>query len=134
MLKKSDFMHPKGVKALDGAQVPFWFWNDTLEDGELKRQAALMYDAGIKGCAPHARTGFRGGYLDDAWMAHFETVLEEQKKRGGTLWIYDEFNWPSGTGGGEITKNEEFREKYLMFHRVDVPAGTVFRKCDPGGL
>ena len=49
MLKKSDFMHPKGVKALDGAQVPFWFWNDTLEDGELKRQAALMYDAGIKG-------------------------------------------------------------------------------------
>lgn len=127
LLKKSDFMHPKGVKALDGAQVPFWFWNDTLEDGELKRQAALMYDAGIKGCAPHARTGFRGGYLDDAWMAHFETVLEEQKKRGGTLWIYDEFNWPSGTGGGEITKNEEFREKYLMFHRVDVPAGTVFR-------
>jgi len=34
--------------------VPFWSWNDRLEDGELRRQIALMQEGGWGGFFVHA--------------------------------------------------------------------------------
>ena len=36
--------------------IPFWSWNDKLEEGELRRQVRLMGDAGMGGflCMPEA--------------------------------------------------------------------------------
>lgn len=125
-MKKNDFLHPQQTSALNEAQAPFWFWNDKLEDEELLRQLELMSENGIQASAPHARTGFLGDYMDDEWLHHIKLVLDYKREHGEKMWIYDEFNWPSGMAGGEVTKHEEFREKYLLFERCDVPAGTTF--------
>ena len=41
--------------------VPFWSWNGTLEEDELKRQIDLMIDKGIYGAFMHARAGINYG-------------------------------------------------------------------------
>jgi len=125
---REKFGLPDKVREWDEAQVPLWFWNDKLEDEELKRQMEQMTQAGIKCNAPHARMGFVGEYLDTDWMNHFETILKYKKALGEKLWIYDEFNWPAGMAGGMVTKQEELRERYLFFEKIEVPAGTVYRK------
>lgn len=125
---KEKFVQPDIVAEWDEAQVPLWFWNDKLEDAELKRQMECMTWAGVKCNAPHARMGFVGEYLDEDWMNHFETVLKYKKEHNEKLWIYDEFNWPAGMAGGLVTKHEELREKYLLFEKIEIPAGTVYRR------
>lgn len=126
-MKKEEFINSQQVQALDEAQTPFWFWNDHLEDEELLRQLQLMSEKGIRSAAPHARTGFPDGYMDEEWLHHIKLVLDYKREHNEKMWIYDEFNWPSGMAGGEVTKHEEFREKYLLFERCEVPAGTPFR-------
>ncbi len=132
-MDEKDFRHPEHKKEYDEAQVPLWFWNDKLEKAELEHQMKLMTEAGITCNAPHARTGFVGGYLDKEWMEHINTVIEYKKQNGERLWIYDEFNWPAGTANGQVTKHEEYREKYLQLQRFLVPANTRFRR-QPGSI
>lgn len=126
-MKKEYFANPKGVLEYNEAQSPLWFWNDRLEKNELENQLSLMTEKGITCNAPHARTGFEGGYLDDDWMEHMKTVIDYKTEHGETMWLYDEFNWPSGIANGKVTKNEDLREKYLSFQRIFVPANTRFR-------
>lgn len=38
-------------------QVPFWFWNDALDDGEIRRQMADFREHGVYGFVIHARKG-----------------------------------------------------------------------------
>ncbi|MDO5425503.1 MAG: hypothetical protein Q4F41_17465 [Eubacteriales bacterium] len=126
-MKKEDFRKPEHVSAWNEAQSPLWFWNDKLEQEELVRQLTLMTEKGVACNAPHARTGFEGGYLDEEWMANIKTVLDYKAAHGETMWLYDEFNWPAGIANGEVTKNEDYREKFLTIQRFFVPAGTRFR-------
>ena len=126
-MKKEVFRNPENVAELGEAQAPFWFWNDRLEEGEIGSQLELMTEKGITCAAPHARGGFEGGYLDEEWMAHIRQVVDYKRAHGETMWFYDEFNWPSGGANGEVTKEEDYREKYLTLNRFYVPANTRFR-------
>ncbi|WP_035776438.1 glycosyl hydrolase, partial [Butyrivibrio sp. VCB2001] len=123
--------NPESVKGLDEAQCPLWFWNDKLENEELVRQLRLMSEVGVKSCNPHARTnggeGFIGGYLDDEWFDHIKTVVDYKKESGEPMWLYDEIDWPAGTCGRSLTRNEDFREHYLVFETHEIPAGSVFK-------
>ena len=132
-MERKHFEHPEKVKSLGEAQAPLWFWNDKLEKEELLRQLEQMSAKGVTCNAPHARTGFEGDYLDEEWMEHIRTVVDYKKKNNETMWLYDEFNWPAGIANGEVTKDENFREKYLYIRRFDVPANTRFR-CQPEKL
>lgn len=127
------FEHPEAEKKLGEAQVPLWFWNDKLDNEELVHQMELMTSKGVACNAPHARTGFEGDYLDDEWMNHIRTVVDYKAEQQETMWLYDEFNWPAGIANGEVTKDENYREKYLFIQRFEVPANTRFR-CQPEKL
>ena len=37
--------------------IPFWSWNDRLEEGELRRQIGRMQELGMGGFFMHARGG-----------------------------------------------------------------------------
>ena len=47
--------------------IPFWFWNGTLEPGELKRQMGMMKEQGICGAFMHARAYITTPYLEKEW-------------------------------------------------------------------
>lgn len=116
---------------LDEAEVPLWFWNDKLETDELIRQLKMKTDIGVKCTNPHARTnngdGFIGGYLNDEWFNNIGTVVSYKKKHNESMWLYDEIDWPAGSCGQSITKDENNREQYITIEKHIIPAGEAFR-------
>ena len=47
--------------------APFWSWNDTLTEEELRRQIGQLQGAGYGGFFMHSRVGLETEYLSDAW-------------------------------------------------------------------
>lgn len=95
------------------APFPFWFWNGTLDKKELVRQMALMREKGISEFLIHARSGLATRFLSEEWFDLVGAVIEEAARTGMKAWIYDEFNWPSGSAGQEITRDQANIEHYL---------------------
>ena len=87
--------------------IPFWSWNDKLEDGELRKQINNMYDLGMKGFFMHARMGLETEYLSDEWYHAIDVCIDEARKLGMEAWSYDENGWPSGFGGEKVLENPE---------------------------
>lgn len=92
---------------------PFWAWNGELQKEELLRQIHVMKEMGFGGFFMHSRTGLETEYLGDEWFQLVNLCAKEAKKLGLEAWLYDEDRWPSGTAGGMVTIEEEFRRKYL---------------------
>ena len=122
---------------------PLWFWNDTrVEAEELLRQMSLHKEAGYGGLSilPFGKD-FGPEYLTDAYFEVYRLCLEEAKKQGLTLWIYDEYGFPSGTAG-DINGDGvgRFKQKYpehtyKRLDRIDyIPrSGLVFEQELPPG-
>ena len=85
--------------------IPFWSWNDLLEEGELRRQIRDMKALGMRGFFMHARGGLETEYMSEAWFDAVRVCVDEAKKLGMEAWAYDENGWPSGFAGGELLKD-----------------------------
>ena len=97
------------------AVVPFWMWNDKLERKKLSLQLQEIKERGMNQVIIHPRFGLETPYLSEKWFEMMEFVINEARKNGMKLWIYDELNWPSGYAGGEVLKkNPELCAKHLV--------------------
>ncbi len=99
--------------------VPFWSWNNALDEGELVRQIEEMHSVGIGGFIMHARTGLSDEYLGEKWFSCIGACLKKARELGMSAWCYDENGWPSGFVGGKLLENKDFHAKYLALERGD---------------
>lgn len=99
--------------AITHGSIPFWSWNDKLEENELRRQINNMYDMGMKGFFMHARMGLETEYMSDEWYQAVDICLDEARKLGMEAWCYDENGWPSGFGGGKVLRNPENHATFI---------------------
>lgn len=112
--------------------VPFWSWNEKLDEEETRRQIRLMHEAGIGGFFMHARGGLQTEYMGEEWFRNVAAGIDEAKKLGMYAWAYDENGWPSGFGGGAVNgKGEYYCQKYLRFG--DVPDKPEHKIADVDG-
>jgi len=80
---------------------PLWFWNDTrVEKDELIRQMRNHKESGYGGLSilPFGKN-FKPDYLSEDYFEMYRICIEEAEKLGISLWIYDEYGFPSGTAG-----------------------------------
>lgn len=98
----------------DYRPVPFWSWNDKLEQKKLKEQIHWMHDNGIGGFFMHARSGLQTEYLSEEWMQCIEACQQEAEKLDMKAWVYDENGWPSGFAGGKLLEDEKNHDKYIQ--------------------
>jgi hypothetical protein len=126
MIKKifDEFKNPKS----NFRGKPFWAWNGKLEKEELIRQIHVMKDMGMGGYFCHSRTGLVTEYLGDEWFEFINACADEGEKLGLETWLYDEDRWPSGTAGGLVTENPEYRLKYIRLSIL--PASDFVWKDD----
>ncbi len=75
---------------------PFWFWNGTLEVGEIRKQIKQMVDHGVYGAYAHQRDGLQTPYLSEEWWTVIGQALEAAREYGFSLCMVDDFEWPSG--------------------------------------
>lgn len=106
---RSEFRHfPE-----DFSLAPLWYWNDRLDDRELARQLREMKRKHVTQAMIFCMAGMQQEYLSEAYFERFRFTLNEARKLGMKIWVYDDYCWPSGLAGGII--NEKYPE-HLMTH------------------
>ncbi len=109
--------------------TPFWAWNCKLEEEELLRQIGVMQQMGFGGFHMHVRSGMDTPYLSDEFMKLIRACTDEAERREMLAWLYDEDRWPSGFAGGLVTKDPQYRIRYLLFtptpYEQDAGSGRV---------
>ncbi len=104
--------------------APFWAWNTKLSPDELRRQIRIFHEMGLGGFFMHARVGLNTPYLSDEFFECINACADEAEKLNMRAWLYDEDRWPSGAAGGLVTKNKEFRIRYLIPVEIE-PGGEL---------
>lgn len=84
--------------------LPFWFWNDDLQDDELLRQIHEFHAKGFGGFLLHPRVGLsrRIGYLTDEFFRLVRLAVDEAAKLEMKVVLYDEGSYPSGSAAGQV--------------------------------
>ena len=75
-----------------------------------------------------------GDYLrnEEHWKA-LRRGVEEAKKRGMSLWLYDERGYPSGNAGGQtMAGHPEWEARGLLVAQAECHGGWVVLACPPG--
>ena len=80
----SDLHHTFANPPREFGILPFWFWNDDLQDAELIRQIHEFYAKGFGGFLLHPRVGLsrRIGYLTDEFFRLVRLAVDEAATLG----------------------------------------------------
>ncbi|MBI3698165.1 MAG: hypothetical protein HY238_25435, partial [Acidobacteria bacterium] len=82
--------------------MPLWVWNDELEWPRLSEQLAQFRRQGMGGVFVHPRPGLMTEYLGEEWFRLWKLSIDEGKRLGLFVNIYDENSYPSGFAGGHV--------------------------------
>ncbi|MBL8027001.1 MAG: hypothetical protein JNL74_11355 [Fibrobacteres bacterium] len=84
--------------------MPFWFWNDALDENEIIRQIADFQKHGVHGFVIHPRVGLPRTiqFMSDGMLNFMEMAVREAQKRGMKVVLYDEGIYPSGSASGQV--------------------------------
>lgn len=103
---------------------PFWFWNGEMDDEQIRHQISEMAAQGVGGFFICARQGLTVPYLSQAWFHKVRFAVKEAKSKGMKVWLYDEYPYPSGMAGGEVTlEMPEAKQRALLHHTGRVSHG-----------
>jgi len=123
------------VRPLPTGFYPFWFLNSRLEEDEIRWQIRQMASQGIRGFFLHCRQGMDTPYLSEAFFRLMVAAVDEARKTGLVVHLYDEFPYPSGAAGGEVTLGEPaFYATALVLTTHDLPAGPARLSLTPGKI
>ncbi|MDO4272974.1 MAG: glycosyl hydrolase [Eubacteriales bacterium] len=95
--------------------TPFWAWNCKMTKEEIDNSLNSLKEMGMGGGHVHCRTGMDNPYMGDEFLSLVKYTNEKCKEMGMLTWLYDEDRWPSGAGGGLVTKDHEYRVRFLLF-------------------
>lgn len=117
--------------------MPFWCWNGKLDKKNLLKQLKDFKEMGMDSVFFHSRTGLETPYLEDEWFDLINACAEKTKELGMKAWIYDEDRWPSGTAGGRVTENPDYRLHFIRatlipsneFDKNKLPSNMVAMYC-----
>lgn len=117
------------------SQSPFWFWNGPLDPNTMREQVRMMADKGVRAAMPHPRFGMdRRLYLEEPFWKAMDAAIDEARKTGSAIWLYDEYNWPSGGAGGRVTDGHpEYYPRGLDYAFVECegPRDFAVEKPEP---
>ena len=111
---------PSSSRGASTPLVPFWFWNDRLEEAEILRQIADFEAHGVHGFVLHPRVGLPRdtGWMSPRLLGFMRVAIEEAARRRMTVFLYDEGMYPSGSSSGQVVATDpRFRCRGLD-HRV----------------
>lgn len=103
--------------------TPFWAWNCHVTKEQIAQQTEDLRQMGMGGAHIHCRTGMAIPYMGEEFMDLVSYAHEQFAEKGMLTWLYDEDKWPSGYGGGLVTRHKEYRERYLVFSPEPVGDG-----------
>ena len=117
---------PTQLKQLPTGFYPFWFWNDRLSADEISWQIAQMAAQGVRGFFIHSRQGLQQPYLSQAFFDMVDVAVAAAKEHGLVVHLYDEYPYPSGVAGGQVTLGQpQYHATELVQRTCDATGGPV---------
>jgi len=118
---------------MENPLIPMGAVTGTPDRKKIYDTLAFYRAQGITQYLIYPRSGCQLHYLQDDWFRVCADFIGCAKELGYTsLWLYDEFNWPSGTCGKTIpAEHPEFRAECLCLVQKDNAFLTVLQR-DPG--
>ena len=124
--------------------IPFLAITGKPVEAEVRAKVAAIQAQGIDSFLIYARSGLELEYMGEEWLKLNEWFCDEAEKRGMKVWLYDEYNWPSGTCKGRVpNENDAWRyTEYGVYRNPDgsyrwttalAPAGWV-NVCEPAAV
>lgn len=95
--------------------TPFWAWNCKVTEEQIDFQTEALKEMGMGGAHIHCRTGMNIPYMSEEFLNRVAYAHEKMKEKQMLTWLYDEDRWPSGYGGGYVTKDSRYRMRFLVF-------------------
>lgn len=95
--------------------VPFWAWNCRMDQETINRIIESLKEMGMGGGHIHCRTGMNHPYMGEEFLSLVKYASEKMAENQMKTWLYDEDRWPSGAGGGLVTKDHAYRIRFLLF-------------------
>lgn len=95
--------------------TPFWAWNCKMTEEEIDNTLDSIQKMGMGGGHIHCRTGMDNPYMSEEFLNLVKYTNDKCKEKGLLTWLYDEDRWPSGAGGGLVTKDHQYRIRFLLF-------------------
>ena len=95
--------------------TPFWAWNCKVTEEQIDFQTEALKEMGMGGAHIHCRTGMNIPYMSEEFLDRVAYAHEKLKEKQMLTWLYDEDRWPSGYGGGYVTKDSRYRMRFLVF-------------------
>jgi len=136
---KCDFVNPP----LRFRPRPLWFWNDTrVTAAEVEAQLQAHRDrSGYGGLAPLPfGPNFTPTYLSEEYFALYSAAVKKARELGMSLTLYDEYGFPSGSGGAMGDGIPRFKNQYpegtlkrLDKHEEDVTGPGAYSRPLPSG-
>lgn len=103
--------------------TPFWSWNCKVTREQIDFQTEALWRMGMGGAHIHCRTGMDIPYMSEEFLEQVAYAHEKFREKGMLTWLYDEDRWPSGYGGGFVTKDLDYRMRFLVFSPEEIPEG-----------
>ena len=124
--------------------IPFLAITGKPTEAEVRAKVAAIQAQGIDSFLIYARSGLELEYMGEEWLKLNEWFCDEAEKRGMKVWLYDEYNWPSGTCKGRVpNENDAWRyTEYGVYRTSDgsyrwttalAPGGWV-NVCEPAAV
>ena len=112
----------------ENRSMPLWVWNDQLYWPRLKEQLGQFKAQGMGGVFIHPRPGLMTEYLGTDWFRFWKLSIEEGKRLGIEVNIYDENSYPSGFSGGHVPAiAPDTASQYVTPDFVEGPRAYVTR-------
>ena len=73
-----------------------------------------LKEHGIEQAMLYPRSGCEIEYLSEEWFDTVGYFIHAARSLDMHVWLYDDFNWPSGDAGGRVSDKAEFRLKALI--------------------
>src|SRR5690625_4211900 len=115
MFELDQFINPEPAYGIH----PFWFWNGEMSDSQIQHQITEMADKGITGFFICARQGMSIPYLSEEWFRKVSYAIEIAADHNMNVWLYDEYPYPSGMAGGEVTLEHADAKHVTIIHHVE---------------
>ena len=100
--------------------VTMWWWNDELCEEEITEQLEGFKSKGVNEFFVNHVWGAKDEYLGERFFEVVKHTVKEAKRLGMKYWIYDEFNWPSGSCKGRVPReNPEWAYSEYEVERLE---------------
>ena len=91
------------------------------DEATVKRTLEAYKSVGIDQFLIYARSGLEYEYMGEEWLQMCEWFCKHAKRLDMSIWLYDEYNWPSGSCKGRVpAENADFESRqYAVYKNAD---------------